>query len=402
MQKIHLIDCYNGSPIRDIGSVDISQQKVVKFLFSERTVGTSDMDSIYQLKVEVTPDFEYFDLLINDTQGLYGFRYETDFVNLAFVIRDKRLKDVGILQLDLESYISVLRESVSYPFQVKGSILASTLLGNLDNRFTYNLLSGDKNVTISTTTKNDYEILKQIVTFVDNWCFRENKLVSVGDGLWKTEILIGNLAKDIEAYYYADTSGRPECQPTEIESFRQYDNLYDLNQVHAGEITSHYPSNFSNRVFVSGDTGQSGSLNATVQLDPARITQRADFPLASVVKGGKTYWYLTNIFIPALPVRETFLTYSGSTNNENSAGTIEINETVTSQKLYNYAVSYIQSLNYLRYVTVPAGATKRFTLPGNVVYAKIKKAYKGKVLLDIDQTMFDNKVDQIDATVIRD
>jgi hypothetical protein len=66
--------------------------------------------------------------------------------------------------------------------------------------------------------------------------------------------------------------------------------------------------------------------------------------LQSVVKNGRTYWYIVNTFASALPIREVFKTYQTSTNNENANGTIEISDTVTAQKLYSYGISYIQSL----------------------------------------------------------
>jgi hypothetical protein len=341
-------------------------------------------------------------LIKNDTQRIYGFRYETDNINLAFVIQKPVLKEGGILELPLKSSITLLEETVSYPYQVKGSIAMSTLLSNLDNRFTYTLISPDRNVTLATTTKNDYDVLKQAITYAELWVFRENKLISVGDGLWKTEILIGNFASDIEAYYNASPTTRPECKPDTLTSFQQYDNINDIDQLQAGDIETIYPSVFPNRIFVNGSTGQEGALNSIVVLDPTRITQRADFPLQSVVKNGRTYWYIVNTFASALPIREVFKTYQTSTNNENANGTIEISDTVTAQKLYSYGISYIQSLNYSAYQKVPASMAKKFTLPGNVIRRNIKKTYKGQTIFEINDTGFVNSADAIDVTIIRD
>lgn len=406
MQKLFFIDCYNGSPIKDMGIVDLRNSEIINFKIDDRTVSTEQTDSIYTASAVLTPKFPYFDLIVNDTKEIYGFRYETEENNIAFVIRDKSLSSNGKLTVKLESSISILQESFSYPDVTSNSLSIATILSNLNSNFTYTLISPDDNIVIDTAIKNDYDVLKEIMKEKDSWAFRENKLLDQGNGRWKTEILIGKFNEDIEGYYNASPSTRPECKPLTVSSTRTFDNTRDVDQVIANDVNIDFQKSVPNRLYVFGDNNQGMSQNARIELNPFVITQRPDFPLGSSVKNGRKYYYITNINTSPLPIREHTISYSSSSNTQDQAGNQTITPAVTSQQLYNYGCSYLQALQYKPNLKVDNGLIKKFVLPGNIVYRNIKRAVKisnteTKIIIDIQNKGFLNTAPAVDIEVIK-
>lgn len=407
MQKLYFINSFTGTPIQDIGICDLRNGHIIKFEIDERFLGTSETDCVYQAKAVVTPDFLYFDAIKNDASNVYGFRYETASNNIAFVVKDKRLLSNGRLEIDLASSITLLQETLSYIDVVDSSIPVSTILNNLDSRFIYQLISPNRIITLTTDIKNDYEILKNISRFATGWAFRENKLISQGAGLWKTQILIGNFAStDIEDYYNADTVNRAECKPDVVNNNRLIDNNLDVDQVTTTDFIINYPTAHANRVFVFGDNNQGITQNARTSLDPRIITVRPDFPLGAVTKNGQVYHYITNVNMPSFPIREKVLVYETSSNEQESGGAQTITTSLSSQRLYQFGCSYLQALHYLPNIRVENTLLKKFTLPGNVVYKSIKRDYRkqdGTIVNLIDEQNtkgITNQADAINISVI--
>lgn len=406
MQKLYFIDCYNGSPIKDRGIVNLRNSEVISLNFDEKHLSTEQTDSIYTATAILTPKFPYFDLITNDTKEIYGLRYETDDSNIAFVIRNKKLSSNGKLTVSLESSLSILQESFSYPDVTSNSISIATVLSNLNTDFTYTLISPDDNIMLETAIKNDYEVLKAIMKEKDSWAFRENKLLDQGNGRWKTEILVGRFNSDIDGYYNAAPSTRPECRPLDVSSNREFDNTKDVDQVIANDIELGFQTAVPNRLFVFGDNNQGMSQNARIELNPLVITQRPDFPLGSATKNGRKYYYITNVNAPALPIREKQISYTQSSNTQDQAGNQTTTPETTSQQLYNFGCSYLQALQYKPNLDIKKGFIKKFVLPGNTVNRSIKRTVKlseteTKLVINIQNKGFLNTAPAVDAEIIK-
>lgn len=371
MSSLYFINCYEGNPIKDISYIDLEKGGIASIEIKER-----QLNNPYQMVMVLNPDFPFYDEILTDSlQGIYGFRYQTNEQNLAFVIRDKILLQNGQLELKLRSSMDILTESTSYPDVVNGTLSVNTILSNLDSRFTYTLISANRNITLKSGIKNDLEILQAICEYADEWSFRENKLIDQGSGNWKTQILIGNFGTDLEAYYNADMTGRVECTPLYISRNYEIDNPKSTDIAQLDSIKKHYPSNFVNRLYVFGDNNQGISLNSRTELDPRYVTTRSDFPLLPTVKNGRTYWFVQNTRLPTYPIREKMVTYSSSNNEEDSSGNNLINETVSAQTLYQYGISYYKSISYTPYISFSEGTIKKLTLPGNVVNINWTQTY---------------------------
>jgi hypothetical protein len=399
MSSLHLINCYNGSPIKDINVIDIEKGGVISMVISNR-----ELNNPYQMKIKLSPLFPYYDEIINDTAGIFGFRYETNEQNLGFLIVDKVVKDDGTLELDLKSMLHILSESYSYPDFVIGSISTDDLLSKLDNRFVFNSISPARIITIKTGIKNDYEILQAICEYAEFWAFRENKLIKTGSGEWKTEILIGNFGEDIETFYNADPVFRTECKPILLSKDLEIDNIQSTDNAQIDYIRKHFPSNIPNRLFVFGDNNQGISPNSRTELDPNYITQISDYPLQSIIKNNRVYWYILNTKAPANPIREKMIVYKSS-NNEEQAGVPIINFNVSAQNLYQYGISYLQSIATKPYLSFSANTIKKLTLPGNVVKIDWTLAYLNpdgskKILITEQGAKILNNLEEIDLGVI--
>ena len=407
MKKLYFINCYNEGNISDISAIDLSQKKMISFSTSEFEIGTSSTDGIYQAVATITLDFPYYDDILENDKNTLGFRYEDGINNIAFVIRDKKLRADGVLELKLKSTIDILTEQLNYIDIVAGEVPASSIVEKLNPYFIYDFISDpNKKIVISSEIKNDYEILKSIVEYAENWSFRENKLISVGVGLWKTQILIGDFVADLEAYYNFDKVNRAECKIATLETFRKFDNWKDKDQIQLDDVEINYPSAHPDLIYVFGDTSQGISANSRIELTPNNITQRSQFPLTKVIKNDKEYWAIINTFSKSIfPFREKYLIYKTTTNEENSNGIQLINEGVSSQKLYQYGCSYIQSLNYLPYMKVKNGLLKTFVLPGNLISRRVKITVATKTItktiIDINEMGFLRTTPPIDLGLIQ-
>jgi len=406
MSTLYFINCYTGTPILDIGVCNLKNGHIIFAEIDNREISTSQTDSIYQAKIVISPEFRFYDLIQNDVNMQYGFRYQTSDVNIAFVIRDKKLLANGQMELKLKSSIDILNESTSNPDFVSSNVLVSTVLATLDPRFIYTLISLDRNVILTTDLKNDYNVLKNIIEYADNWSFRENGLVSQGTGIWKTEIIIGNMQNDIEAYYNANPALRTESKPIRVTSNRKFSNPDDIDQVVAQDIEVNYASATPNRVYVFGDNNQGLTLNSRSSLNGSIIT-RNDFPVSSVIKSnGRRYWFINNINAPQGVIREKVLTYVNSTNELDVSNNSVIGENISPQKLYQFGCSYIQGLKYLPTIKIPVSMVRKFTLPGNIVYLKVKKTYEKqdgtyKTIVDYEGKYFNKQADAVDLSIIK-
>lgn len=402
MSSLYFINCYEGNPIKDISYVDLDKGGVVSPEIKNR-----ELNNPYQMEIVLNPDFPFYNEIINDSlQGLYGFRYQTDEQHLAFVIRDKMILQNGQIQLKLKSTIDILTESTSYPDIVNNSLSVNTILSNLDSRFNYTLISTNRNITLKSGIKNDLEILQAICDYADEWSFRENKLIDLGNGNWKTEILIGNFGQDIETYYNTNPTSRVECTPLYITRNYEIDNPKDASQLKIDKLTKQYPSNFVNRLFVFGDNNQGISPNSRTNLNPSYITQRSDFPLLSVIKQGQTYWYIQNSKLPVYPIREKWITYSSSNNEQDNAGNQLISQIVSAQTLYQYGISYYQSISYSTYISFSEGTIKKLTLPGNLVNLNWTQTYvlangERKLILNEQGKKILNNLENINLSIIK-
>jgi len=402
MSSLYFINCYEGSPIKDISYIDLEKGHVANMEIKER-----QLNSPYQMEMTLNVDFPFYDEILADSlQGIYGFRYRTNEQHLAFVIRDKTLLQNGQIQLKLRSSMDILTESTSYPDIVNGTLSVNTILTNLDTRFNYTLISANRNITLKSGIKNDLEVLQAICDYADEWSFRENKLIDLGNGNWKTEILIGNFGADLEAYYNADTTNRVECTPLYITRNYEIDNPKDSSQLVIDKLTKHYPSNFVNRLFVFGDNNQGISPNSRTNLDPRYITQRSDFPLLSVTKQGQTYWCIQNTKLPVYPIREKMIAHSSSNNEQDNAGVQLINQTVSVQTLYQYGISYYQAISYSSYISFSEGTIKKLTLPGNIVNLNWTQTYilpsgERKLFINEQGKKILNNLENINLNIIK-
>lgn len=406
MQKLYFTNCYSDGFIRDIGICDLKKGHILSLIFDAKRLSTEQTDCIYQAKMRVGINFPYYDIIKDDVQNIYGFRYETDNINLAYIITRKETQDNGDILLELRSSINILNEVMSYPDVVTGFVTVSSIVQNLDSRFVYNLISPDREVQIESSLDKDYQVLKKIVKYADGWAFRENKLIPQGDGLWKTEILIGNFANDIEQYYLSSPETRPECKPITITSYRTFDNPLDLELVQGEGVSVSYPTSYANRLYVFGDNNQGVSQNSRTELNPSQIKQRPEFPLGASLKLGKLYYYITNTFMSPFPIREDVVVYQSTVNEEDQAGNQVLGEEVSAQKLYQFGCSRAQSYNYLPVMKVKNNLIRKFTVPGNVVYRDIKRLVKlvngeTKTVFEFKQKGILNEDNPLDASIIK-
>lgn len=411
MQKLIFIDCYGGQPIKDIGIINLKNGTVFSIEISERRLGTASTDAIYQMELKVSSDFPYLDKLAGDfSAGIYGVRYQTENQNLAFIIRDKIKESDGSWTLKLRSSLDMLTEKYSYLGEIKEKTI-NGILNKLDSRFEYILISPDRNINLTFEPKNDYEILKAIVNQAENWGFRENKLIKVGtekrDDFWKTQILIGDFARDIENYYKASPETRSECKPLEISSFRKISNLLDLDQTFPNLSKQHFSSLFPNRLIVIGKSNIGTSANSNIYLEPDLIKQKPDFPLTAIEINGKQIWAIQNIYDQnPLPERVKVVTYQNSSNDLDAFGNAVSDNTVSNQQLYQFGCTHLQSFNYKSYFSTSSTDSKQLLLPGNIANTKIKtisytKDSGTEIIFDIDEKKLINSIGTINLTLVK-
>jgi len=150
MPSLFLLDCYTNNVFTDLSVINWDD-KIVSFVIDAMEVISDSSDGIYQARMVVTPEFKFYDLLIQNP-NTFGFRLETENNNLGFIIKDKRILVDGTLEIDLVSTLYLLTETFSAPDLITGSegwpII--NVVNKLSNRFFYTIL-GDPEVKVVIT-----------------------------------------------------------------------------------------------------------------------------------------------------------------------------------------------------------------------------------------------------------
>jgi hypothetical protein len=373
MPSLFLLDCYTNEVFTDLSVINWDD-KIVSFVIDAMEVISDSSEGIYQARMVVTPEFKFYDFLIQNP-NTYGFRLETENNNLGFLIKDKRILVDGTLEIDLVSTLYLLTETFSAPDLITSSegwgII--DIVNKLSNRFLYTILGDpEAKVVITGGLFTDYEILKQIVKYKEKYLVRENKLVSIAPGIWKPELLIGRFDLYLEDLYFSNPYERKECKPVYLTNYKQFDDITDTDIIYVNNFKIEFPSATPNRVFVFGDSGNGLAPNARIDLDPTLIDQayldQQDiyFPIEYKIVNGKKYFYVVNVFADQSPVREKVIVIDTNTGiNENNE---EVDRRANVKKLYSYAKSYCSAIKAEKILNFESSAlTKKLILPGNIL-----------------------------------
>ena len=373
MPSLFLLDCYTNEVFTDLSVINWDD-KIVSFVIDAMEVISDSSEGIYQARMVVTPEFKFYDLLIQNP-NTYGFRLETENNNLGFLIKDKRILVDGTLEIDLVSTLYLLTETFSAPDLITTSegwgII--DIINKLSNRFFYTILGDpETKVVITGGLFTDYEILKEIVKYKEKYLVRENKLVPIGPGIWKPELLIGRFDLYLEDLYFSDPEERKECKPVYLTNYKQFDDPTDTDIVYVNNFKIELPGATPNRIFVFGDSGNGLAPNARIDLDPTLIDQayldQQDiyFPIEYKIVNGKKYFYVVNVFADQSPVREKVIVIDTNTGiNENNE---EVDRRANVKKLYSYAKSYCSAIKAEKILNFESSAlTKKLILPGNIL-----------------------------------
>jgi len=373
MPSLFLLDCYTNEVFTDLSVINWDD-KIVSFVIDAMEVISDSSDGIYQARMVVTPEFKFYDLLIQNP-NTFGFRLETENNNLGFLIKDKRILVDGTLEIDLVSTLYLLTETFSAPDLITGSegwpII--DVINKLSNRFLYTIL-GDltAKVVITGGLFTDYEVLKEIVRYKEKYLVRENKLVSIAPGIWKPELLIGRFDLYLEDLYFDNPNERKECKPVYLRNYKNFDDPTDTDVVYVNNFKIELPGATPNRIFVFGDSGNGLAPNARIDLDPTLLDpvyldqQDIRFPIEYKIVNGKKYFYVVNVFAEQSPVREKVIVIDTNTGiNENNE---EVDRRANVKKLYSYAKNYCSAVKTEKILNLESSAlTKKLILPGNIL-----------------------------------
>ena len=377
MPTLFLVDCFTDGVFTDLSVINWDD-KIVSFVIDKMEVVSSTSDGIYQAKMVVTPEFKFYDFLIQNP-NIYGFRLQTKNNNIGFLIKDKRILVNQNLELDLVSSLYILTETFSAPDLVTGEQgeTISNLLNRLSSRFIYTIL-GNPNAKVVLTggVYTDYEVIKEIVKYKEKYLARDNKLVSVGPGIWKPELLIGRFDTELEPLYWSDPDNRLECQPVYLTNYKQFDVPTDLTVVFVDNFKIELPNAAPNRIFVFGESGNGLAPNARIELDPNLLDpqylleQPIYFPIDYKVVNGKKYYYVVNVFAEPTPVREKVLVVNVNLGEGLNNQTADIRANV--KKLYSYARSYCAEVKPEKILNFESGIlAKTLILPGNILHIEL-------------------------------
>lgn len=364
MFNLSVINPYNSTSIIEVlGDVDyLSTKSISSFIISNRKLG-----DIMNAKIVFNADFPFFNDILNNLVQ-FGIKYQTDYVNLAFIAQDARIKTHGEVEVDLVSSAWKMNKMFSYRFKsYQGSL--STFLNYLGKgEIVFTPIGNDEDIKINTGNFSDYELMNEAIKYPDKFNWRENGLITSG-GATKTQILYGDFSKIDE--YYA-TSSDPACLGLSTTT-QSVDVQENLDTIQIDKITKHFGFNYVNRLYVfAGTGGQEASLNSIIPLTPSNVDVNRQFPL---ILGDDNFYYIQNPLVPQAPILEGSRIYSDTANSEDNTGTQNFNPQALARWAYQQGINYLRNSSLNSYYSIAETNIKRFILAGNSLKLDYKDSY---------------------------
>ncbi len=242
----------------------------------------------YQLNLKINTNLnsDLYKLLESQDAGL---RLQADDIDLVFIKKsgfvestenltgEKEIKFVSedILLSDIRQNPRIL------PYNSVYSGTISNFIKQLSKNFFWTFVGNDRNFTLSTGMKDNYQLLQELINSTKNISFRNNGVKTIG-GISKTEILVGNF-KVLPIKHFATNFSKTPFEKNIIQ-------IKDLTIAESGEVLSH--------ILPIGDVGLGADNSSFVYLDdPSADFIDGDFPLvpsSSKLSNGKTIYEIWN------------------------------------------------------------------------------------------------------------
>lgn len=360
MSKLSLIHKHPSQVFEILDDIPLNRGWVSEFKLAGR-----NLSEIYQGNITITPDMPKFNSII-EKPWEYGFRWQTDYYNLAFIIRDCVLEN-EILKINLVSTIYDATKNYTYPQQNYSGSLA-TFLANFNSKIVFTPLGDDTNIVIQTGLKNDFDCINEAIRYPDFFEWRENGVITSG-GVTKTQILYGDFRSANALTYYNSTN---DVSMTPAKANNWQPNISkDENFIYIDNVKKHFSFNYVNKIFPFVGS----NANENELLDINGVTPNKEYPVLSEIKGGKTFYYIQDPYSPLFPVVERFENYFASSGAEGASGTTEITFEQSKQRAYFLAVNYLRQNSISSYISTQETGVTRLFLPGTLCDTQIKTKY---------------------------
>lgn len=383
MLKLSLIHCFDT----------ISQFKVIMPLelrqggITEPVISKMDFGAPYELKLKINVNSPAWQLL-KDSKD-YGIRLTTQYVDLAFVLFDRKQVLNGIQQFTFMSSSFKLKFSQPALHDLIYNGSGNLLISRLDPDFVFTLTTKDRNINLPVGLKNNLENLKEFCDKAGTWTWMDGGIVEISPGIFKTEIFFGELNSIGESRQSSDK----RFTPVKARQKSLLDNFFNINDAIINWVHENDSGEEFSHLLAIGDVGQGASLNSKIEFNENDLSAEyidAEYPLVL-------------IFNPVTQKKEVYIYNSKTSLGHNAfvtetfklvgnARTDDLTDIITEQdakkNIYNQGVSFIKSKSIKRKITTDV-VLKRICLPGTICdfrYKEVIKKMDGRkyVVFDID------------------
>jgi hypothetical protein len=370
MFKLSLVTCFK----EDVQFKHIMPLKLNRQGITNPIITQFDFGSPYELKLDInvnSPAWQFF----QDSKD-YGIRLKTNHLDLVFTLFDRKKVINGVQKLIFMSSSFKLKFSQPLIHDLIYNGSGQQLVNRIDDNFVWTLVSGDRNINITTGLNNNLENLKQICDAAGTWTWLDGGIVEVNPGVFKTEILYGELNDIGKIRENSD----PRFTPFRARKRNLLDNFLDLNECLIEYINENDSGEEFSHLFAIGDVGSGAALNDRIEFEESDISADWVNPQYPLVKVYNSFLQKDDIFVfnsfNTLD-HKAFATKSFSLLGNSQ--TIDLLTVITKEdgkkRIYNQAVSYIKENANKRNITCGV-ALKRLALPGTLIYVQYKETIR--------------------------
>ena len=332
----------------------------------------------HQLNITINSKFSRINDVIRRND--FGIRIQESNQDLLFIFESREVKDDYTVELKMLSY--------SYKLQLKrldnmdrdlrGYSLA-TFLGELDQEFEFEPISGDRDIQLITGAENDLKLLTEAITYPEFWDWTDGGLVNVG-GQLKPSILYGDFRKGVA---YFDSTGDARLAPQRFSNITTTDNINSSDtfltsaSVKDGGVGYRF-------IFPYVNNGQGFAQSTSIRLTRNNYSFiNPQFPVVKFTSPItlQDYYCVVNPFSQTNDNMKVYDLQEPS-NTEDQSGENTTTVDITEEVLYRRTISYIQSLQSKPVLEV-VPQFKNIVLAGAtavVKYTQELKGYDGSIL----------------------
>lgn len=341
-----------------------------------------DIDSMYiklnkraphQLNIVINSSFPRFKELLERED--FGIRVQEANQDILFIFRKRTLTDRHQVELTMPSYSYFLATTpLNNLSRVLRNYSLATFLSDLDSSFVFTAIGADRNVDITTGSKDNLLNLTDAVTYPEFFDWVDAGLKDVGGNL-KPEIVYGDF-RDIESYYNSTSDQR--FKPINIRNLTTTDNLNDEDTLFLENVEITSSQEVPQYIFPYVNNGLGFTEANSVQLRSDSYSFiNEQFPIQKFTSSvsGKDYYCVINPFASATNKFKVY-EYEMPSNTQDVNATFDTTIDISEEVLYRRCVSYIQTLKSQSTVKITP-SFKKMIMAGTVAKVRFSQTIKG-------------------------